>query len=343
MRREQRNPPNRFEERRLELLEPAPEVQLEITEVEARQVLSDNRSPDIPFRYSLNPYQGCYHGCVYCYARPSHQYLGLGAGTDFERRLQVKMNAPALLARRFESRAWTGEVIVFSGNTDCYQPLEARYELTRACLRLCLAYRNPVQIITKGGVIMRDVELLAELSRRASVQVWVSLPFGEPGTSRAMEPYAAPPARRLEVIEALASADVPVGVAIAPVIPGLNDAEVAPLLERAAARGAGRAFMTLLRLPGEVEHVFTEQLREAFPMRVDRVMAALSEMRDGKLGGSPFGERMQGRGARWQIIEQVFQKTCARLGMHAGEGPVPSAQAPGFRRPRPQLGLFDQD
>lgn len=339
MRRKVHNPPNPWHRERVELDVEAPQAELHVTEVDAKAILSRNDSPDLSFDFSLNPYQGCYHGCSYCYARPSHQYLGYGAGTDFERKLLVKRNAPELLRAAFMRRSWRGDSVLFSGNTDCYQPLEATFELTRACLRVCQEFRNPIALISKGRVLRRDVPLLGELARQTSVRVWISIPFVQEKLQRAFEPFAATPGHRLETLRQLAEGGVPVGIAVAPIIPGLNDSDVIPLLEQAAARGADAAFMTPVRLPAEVKDVFQHRLAEVAPGRVDKVMNAIRAMRQGQLNEPCFGARFGGHGARHAMIRQTFETTCRRLGLHVGEDRVPSDLST-FRRPTRQLGLF---
>jgi DNA repair photolyase len=237
MRRAVSNPRNPWHEAHVEYLVPPPEVELDVREIESKSILNRNDSPDLPFSYSLNPYQGCYHGCAYCYARPTHQYLGLGAGTDFERTLMVKTNAPELLRKAFASRSWTGECVVLSGNTDCYQPLEARYELTRRCLQVCLEHRNPVAIISKGGVLQRDVGLLSELAQVTSVTVYHSIAFNDDAVRKLIEPFAAPIEKRFETMRQLSDAGITTGIAVAPLILGLNDSDAA----RARQAGRGRA------------------------------------------------------------------------------------------------------
>ncbi len=340
MRRSESNPPNPWLKERVEWDECAPDARLEVTEIEARTILSKNDSPDLPFTYSLNPYQGCYHGCVYCYARPSHQYLQLGAGTDFERKIMVKTNAAEKLREIFLKPSWSGESILFSGNTDCYQPLEASYQLTRRCLELCLEFRNPVAMITKGGVLGRDVPLLAALAEQASTTVFLTIPFHEEQVRRAMEPFAAPIDKRFELMKRLSDAGVATGIAIAPVIVGLNDPDVPGLLERARAAGAQSAFMTLLRLPGEVKDVFFERLAQSFPDRLGKVRNALAELRNGKLYDARFGQRMKGEGVRWRLIEQMFETQCTRLGLNVRERAKIASVESTFRRPTRQLPLF---
>src|SRR5262245_57169749 len=221
------NPPNRFAAAELEYLDGEdPGAHVELYEDSTRNILSHNDSPDIGFRWSVNPYRGCQHACAYCYARPTHQYLGLGAGTDFERRIVVKTNVAELLARELARPSWGGEPITFSGVTDPYQPLEARYGLTRRCLEVALARRNPVAIITKGALVRRDTELLAELARRADARVFLSIPFADAATARALEPGAPTPDERFAILGELSAAGVPTGLALAPLVPRVNDADV---------------------------------------------------------------------------------------------------------------------
>jgi DNA repair photolyase len=340
MRRPTSNPRNPWHEAHVEWLGPQPEVELEVTEIEARSILSKNDSPDISFRYSLNPYQGCYHGCAYCYARPSHQYLGLGAGTDFERKLMVKVNAPELLQEAFARPSWNGESIVFSGNTDCYQPLEASYRLTQRCLELCLLHKNPVAIITKGGVIQRDLDLIAELAKVTSVHVFLTIPFLDEQVRRVMEPFASPIERRFETLRMLSERGVTCGISLAPLIPGLNDSDVPELLARARAAGAQHAFITLLRLAGEVKDVFFERAAAGLhPERVEKIAHALREMRGGELYDPRFGRRMTGVGQRWAMVEQLFETQCKRLGLNRERVGEHESVAT-FVRPKKQLSLW---
>jgi DNA repair photolyase len=335
------NPPNPWSSTHVEWLEAPPSAALSIYEEEARSVLSENDSPDIPFHYSLNPYRGCLHACAYCYARPSHQYLGFGAGTDFDRKIVVKKNAPEVLRAELVRPSWKGELVMFSGNTDCYQPLEASYGLTRRCLEVCLEFLNPVAVVTKSALVRRDVALLAELAQRARAEVNMSIAFANDEAARKMEPYASRPSNRFEVLRCLADAGVPTGILVAPIIPGLNDTDVPELLERAKEAGARRASMTLLRLPAEVLPVFDQRLEEAFPERAQKVRNAILEVRGGQMNRSAFGERFQGRGPRWAAIEQLFSIHCRRLGLNEGVGPNEVQQATTFRRPKKQGMLFD--
>lgn len=285
-------------------------------EEEAKTILAENDSPDIPFRWSLNPYRGCFHACSYCYARPSHQYLGFGAGTDFEHRIVVKTNAPELLSHELARRPRRDEIVALSGNTDCYQPLEASYSLTRRCLEVFLEHRQPVRVITKGALVRRDVDVLSKLARHELVHVSLSIPFLEDDVGRKMEPGASAPHKRFETLKALSNAGIPTGVSISPLIPGLNDTQMPKIVERAAACGAQSAFMTLLRLPAEVLPVFQERLREAFPERVKKIESAIREMRGGKMYDAQWSKRMEGEGERWKTIEQLFELACRRHGLN---------------------------
>jgi DNA repair photolyase len=309
------NPKNRFEASEIAWEDgEAPLANLHIHEERAKSILSENRSPDLPFRYSINPYRGCQHACAYCYARPSHQYWGFGAGTDFEREIIVKVNAPELLQQALSRSSWGGHSITFSGNTDCYQPLEGRYGLTRDLLAICLAHQNPVSIITKSTLITRDLALLRELASRTALRVFVSIPFADDAMGRAIEPGAPLAHRRFETLRALSDAGIQTGVALAPIIPGLNDAQIGEVLRRAKAAGASHAFHTLLRLPAEVKPVFMARLQEAFPAAAQKVEHSLLDARGGRLYDPRFGARMRGQGPRWDVIDQLFAIEVKRLG-----------------------------
>jgi DNA repair photolyase len=335
------NPPLRFRAEQLEVGEgdePPGLAALEPILERAKSILAENDSPDVGFRWSINPYRGCYHACAYCYARPTHAYLGLGSGTDFDRKIVVKVNAPELLEEAFAKPSWKGELIAFSGNTDCYQPLEAKHQLTRRLLEVCAAHKNPVGVITKSAMVTRDLDVLTRLSREAHCRVTISAAFRDDDTARSIEPGASSIEKRFEAMRALADAGIEVGISLAPVIPGLNDDHLPELLERAKACGASYAFIVLLRLPLEVLPVFTERLREAQPLRAQKVENAILEMRLGKMNESAPGARMRGHGARWQAIEQLFRLHVKRLGMNQGEA---MAERPTtFERPKRQLALF---
>ncbi len=303
----------------------------------SKSALARNTSPDVPFTYSLNPYRGCEHGCIYCYARPSHEYLGFSAGIDFESKIVVKHEAPALLASTLERRSWQPQVVALSGNTDPYQPAERKLEITRRCLEIFLEYRNPVSVITKSRLVVRDIDLLAELAASNLVRVTVSVTTLRPELARVMEPRAAAPEARLAAIESIANAGVPVGVNVAPVIPGLTDEEMPLIMKRARDAGATRANYILMRLPGPVKPLFLEWLHREFPARAGRVISRLREVRGDSLTDPRFGKRHRGEGEYARLLDGLFRVTARRLGM--GEMPVLSIEH--FRRRRErQMGLF---
>lgn len=334
------NPPNPWLSSEVEWLEPRP-ARLEVYEDASREILSRNDSPDVGFTWSVNPYRGCLHACAYCYARPYHEYLGFGAGTDFDTRVVVKPRAPELLRAAFERRSWRGEVVAFAGGTDAWQPLEAGWRLTRGCLEACAEYRNPVTVVSKAALLERDVDLLLRLRREAACSVSVSLPYLDERVARALEPLAPAPARRLRTIAALAAAGLEPTVLVAPVIPGLDD-ELPRVLEAARDAGARTAGWQLLRLPGPVREVFSARLREALPERADRILHLVRQSRQGELDDARFGRRFRGEGPYAEAIAAVFRLTCARLGLAVAR-PSDQAGTPGtFRRPggRGQLALF---
>jgi DNA repair photolyase len=337
------NPPNPWVSAHVEWLEEAPPVVLEVYEEQARSILSENDSPDLPFRFSVNPYRGCQHACAYCYARPTHQYMGFGAGTDFDSKIVVKRNAAEVLRRELAGRrcAERREWIAFSGVTDCYQPLEASYELTRACLEACDAFAHPVGIVTKSALVRRDIELLQRMAQRGGVHVTLSIPFADADDARAMEPWASAPATRFETLRALSQAGISTGVALAPLIPGLNDSAVPEILSRAKEHGARRAFMLLLRLPLEVRPVFEERVRASFPLRADKILNTLREMHAGRLNVSEFGERMRGTGPRYEALAQLFRVQCRRLGLEFEHGESAGPVGTIAPRARPRQARFD--
>ena len=324
------NPPNPFESTHRELLEPPSHVELEVFEDATREILSRNESPDLPFRWSLNPYRGCFHACAYCYARPTHEYWGFGAGTDFDSKIIVKRNAALLLQDVFLNASWQGELIVFSGNTDCYQPLEATYGLTRACLEVCAEFRNPVGIITKAALIMRDIEVLRTLHEEAWVQVYFSIPFADNETARKVEPQAPSITKRFEAMRVLSEAGIPTAISIAPIIPGLNEDDIPELLTRARQAGATDATFVLLRLSGNVAPVFLERMAAAFPDRIKKIMNRIRDVRGGKLSEGDFFKRHQGAGTYWQMVEQLIEVGRRKAGFPEDqERPIPNT----FRRP----------
>ncbi|HMI87888.1 MAG TPA: PA0069 family radical SAM protein [Polyangiaceae bacterium] len=336
------NPRNPWSTTEVEYLGEPPTVGLQVFEDHTKEILSTNDSPDVGFRYSINPYRGCQHACAYCYARPTHEYLSFGSGTDFDRKIVVKPHAPELLRKAFARRSWQGELIVFSGNTDCYQPLEASYRLTRACLEVCLEHQNPVAIITKAPLIERDIDVLLRLNERASVAVCVSIPFWNEVNARAIEPYVATPQRRMTTVKRLVQAGLRVNVNVAPIIPGLNDEDMGAVLEAAKDAGASSASMIVVRLPGSVKEVFEERVRAALPLRADRILARTREVRAGKLNDPRFGTRKTGEGHYADTIAQLFDRTARRLGLVRDSATAPEPPTT-FRRPgqRKQLDLFE--
>lgn len=334
-------PLNPFHDRYVEWEVPPDPARLVLIDDHARSILSENDSPDIGFRWSVNPYRGCTHACAYCYARRTHEYLDDNAGTDFERRIYVKREAAALLQAAFDRPSWVGEAVNFSGATDCYQPVERKLEITRACLAVCARYRNPISVITRSPLVLRDLDLLVELASVQAAWVVISMPIVDPEVQRKLEPGAPPPAARLRAIRALAEAGVPVGVSLGPIVPGVNDHTLPGALQAAAEAGATWAWSGLVRLPGSVREVFEARLREALPLRAEAVLARLARQREGQRAPTAFGERMRGRGEEWEVTRALFAGACRRLGM--GDTPVSPSPSP-FRRPGRgvQLGLFER-
>jgi DNA repair photolyase len=337
------NPPIRFRDVTVtyEDGDGPPPAQITLLEDQSRSILSHNDSPDLDFRWSANPYRGCLHACAYCYARPTHEYLDLGAGSDFDTKIVIKPKAAELLREVFDKPSWKGELIMFSGVTDCYQAVERDLQLTRRMLEVCLEYRNPVAIITKSALVERDVELIAELAREAGAHLSVSLTWIDAALARAIEPWAPAPQRRLKVIETFAKAGVPVGVMCAPVIPGLNDDQLVRVLEAAREAGATSAGWALLRLPGAVKQVFEERLRAALPLAADKVLHRVRETRGGeKLYDPRFHLRGRGQGVYAETIAAMFETACKRLGF--SDRNDERAFESRFRRPAKggQLSLF---
>jgi DNA repair photolyase len=338
--------PNRFETL---ALEPDPETGFEeegapgprtrYLRDPSRSILSRNQSPDVGFDLSLNPYRGCEHGCSYCYARPSHEYLGLSSGLEFETLILVKRNAPELLRRALASPRWWPEVIAMSGVTDPYQPVERKLEITRGCLEVLAELRNPVAVTTKGRLVECDVDVLGELAERNAVSVTLSVTALGGSLARRMEPRAPQPGARLAAVKTLAAARIPVGVNVAPVIPGINDHEIPRILDAAAAAGAGWAGYLILRLPYGVKEIVERWLEDHFPERKAKVLSRIRQVRDGKLNDPRFRHRMRGEGPFAEQIRTLFEASRRRSGL-ASRGPELSTGA--FRRPRrAQLDLFE--
>ena len=307
----------------------------------SRSVISRNSSPDLGFSVSLNPYRGCEHGCSYCYARPTHEYLGFSAGLDFESRIMVKPDAPELLRRALAERAWKPRTLALSGVTDPYQPVERRLNITRACLRVLLECRHPVSIVTKNHLVVRDIDILSRMAEHGTVMVTLSITTLRNDLRRVMEPRTSIPARRLGAVRALADAGVPVGVNVAPLIPGLNDHELPQILGAAREAGASHAGMMLLRLPFGVRELFTEWLGQHFPGRRDKVLGRLREVHGGKLYDSRFGRRGRGRGPFAEHLWNLFRVSCRKLELNRRSYDLATD---GFRRPERggQMRLFSQ-
>jgi len=296
------NPPNPWRTHEVEYLDGIEERPLEVFEDATRSILSRNDPARVGFEFGLNPYRGCQHACAYCEARRRHELLGFGAGTDFDRKIVVKPRAPELLRAAFESRSWQGDVIVLSGATDCYQPLEASYRLTRRCLEVCAEYKNPVAIVTKGALIERDIDVLLRLHEVARVTLSISIPLWNPEHARALEPMVPSPQRRIRVIEKLAAAGLDVGVSVAPLIAGLSESGLRDLLAAAHAAGARRAVASSLRLPAPVDVVFEERVRATLPLQAARVLAHVAE---NEHAADPYAA----------MLAATFVATCRRIGL----------------------------
>ena len=304
----------------------------------SRSVLAHNDSPDLRFRTSLNPYRGCEHACVYCYARPTHEYLGLSAGLDFETHILVKEDAPELLHKALAARRWEPQVVAVGANTDPYQPIERRLALTRRCLEVFAEFRNPAAIITKSALVTRDLDVLVDLARDGAVGVRVSITSLDDRIRRAMEPRASSPRRRLEAVRALADAGVPVGVMLAPIVPGLTDHEIPAIVEAAADAGATRIDPIVLRLPHGVKDLFAAWLERHFPERKQKVLNRVRSLRGGRLNDPRFHARMRGEGLFAQQIQDWVALAKRRAGFRDHETALSTAA---FRRPPdPQLSLF---
>lgn len=335
------NPPNPWLTHSVEWIGEPPAAKIEVfEETETRSIISSNDSPDVAFDHSINCYRGCPHGCTYCFSRPTHEYLGYGAGTDFERKIIAKVRAPELLRKELMKPSWKGDEIIFSFTSDPYIPLEANYKLTRSCLEVCAEFRNPVGIVTKSALIRRDLDVLQRLNEQASVGVYFTIPFADYATARAVEPFAPSPNARFAAMKTLAEAGIQVGIGIAPTIPGLTT-DIPGLLQRAKDCGATKAFLNMLRLPGSVAPYFEQRLREKLPTKADRVLNRIRDARGGKLNSSVFGERMRGKGQYWDAQQKLFEVYAKRLGFNEHScGSDHHTRANTFRRPTAQGALF---
>jgi DNA repair photolyase len=329
------NPPNRFERLHLEPdpdcpPEERPHPRTEFFHDATESILTKNDSPDVGFTYGINSYRGCEHGCAYCFARPYHEYLGWSSGLDFETKIMVKLRAPELLRQELSAKRWQPQPIAMSGATDCYQPAERQFKLTRACLQVCAELRHPIFIITKNALVTRDIDVLAELARYHCVAVHVSVTTLDTDLAGTMEPRASRPTARLNAIRELAAAGVPVGVLVAPVIPGLTDHEMPAILAAATAAGARRAGYVLLRLPFAVKDVFTQWLDDHVPTKKARILDRMRTLSGGKLYSSDWGKRMKGEGIFAEQMKTMFEVTTRRVGLNQEEVALSTAH---FRRP----------
>ncbi|MBI4659545.1 MAG: PA0069 family radical SAM protein [Verrucomicrobia bacterium] len=339
------NPANRFEEIHLEPSDDwNPKEDLppltRLFRDHTKTVLTYNESPDLGFDVSLNPYRGCEHGCIYCYARPYHEYLGFSAGLDFETKIMVKEDAPELLRQELSSAKWKPKVVAMSGVTDCYQPIERKLKVTRRCLEVLAEFRNPVCIVTKNFLVTRDLDLLRELARHQAAAVYVSVTTLDPALTPIMEPRSSLPALRLDAIRTLRNAGVPVGVMVAPVIPALTDHEMPAILAAAVRAGAQYAGYIVLRLPYGVASLFEAWLGQHFPDQKEKVLNRIRSLRRGKFNDSKFGTRMTGEGIFAAQIEKIFDVACRKAGIVNRHVPI-SASA--FRVPGgAQLTFFEE-
>jgi DNA repair photolyase len=318
------NPPNRFEQlyydpndlgaNREEWEEEAPGPQTQFLREQSKSVIAHNNSPDIGFASSINPYRGCEHGCVYCYARPTHEYLGFRSGLDFETKIVVKENAPQLLRKELAARSWKPQVVSVSGVTDCYQPIERKLELTRRCLQVLLDFRNPAGIITKNHLITRDIDVLREMASLNLVSVCISVTSLDTDLARRMEPRASAPQRRLAAVEKLALAGVPVGVLVCPIIPGLTDTEMPAILQAARDAGAQFAGYNIIALPWSNKELFDSWLLANYPEKYAKVMSKIRQIRGGKLYDADFGQRMTGQGILAEQIGTLFKLAKRKAG-----------------------------
>jgi DNA repair photolyase len=310
--------------------EPVPRLDTQVTVEKTRTILARNDSPDIPFDRSINPYKGCEHGCIYCFARPTHAYLGLSPGLDFESKLVAKPDAAAALRAELARPSYRCDVIALGANTDPYQPIERQWRITRAVLEVLREARHPVSIVTKSGMVLRDIDILSEMAGQGLASVFVSITTLDRALARRMEPRAATPERRLEAVRALSAAGVPVGVLVSPVIPALNDGDIERVLAAAADAGARAAHYILVRLPLEIADLFSEWLDTHYPDRAERIRNLIRDTRGGKLYDARFGVRMRGEGVYAELIARRFQVAAQRLGLDRG---MPALDCSQFQRP----------
>jgi DNA repair photolyase len=337
------NPANRFETLHVELdpLEPAeaeerPAVRTQFLRDATKTIIAKNNSPDVCFERSVNPYRGCEHGCAYCFARPTHEYLGFSAGLDFETRIMVKEDAPELLEAELSSPKWKPQIVVMSGVTDCYQPIERKLRITRRCLEVFAKFRNPVSLLTKNSLVTRDIDVLAELASHNATAVNISITSLDRKLQQILEPRTSPPQARLDAVAKLRAAGIPTGVMVAPIIPGVNDHEVPAILAACGKAGAQSAAYVVLRLPWAVAPVFERWVDEHFPDRKEKILGRVRDMRGGRNYDSRWGIRQTGEGIFAQQIETMFNVAKRRAGIGDGRGELSTAA---FRRPTDQMTL----
>src|SRR5712692_73242 len=315
-----------------------------VTEERARSIISRNDSPDIGFEQSINPYRGCEHGCIYCYARPSHAYLELSPGLDFETKLFAKTNAAELLREELSRPGYKPSPIALGANTDCYQPIERKYRITRGILEVLAEFEHPVTLVTKSALIERDLDILAPMAQKNLVKVFVSIGSLDRALARKLEPRAASPQRRLDVLKALSNNKIPCGVMVAALIPALNDKTMEQVLEAASAAGAAEAAYVILRLPNELKTLFKEWLAAHYPERAEHVISIVRQMRGGRENDPDFGTRMSGTGKFAELVEKRFEIACRRFGLndHGPGRESPGLDCSRFRPPAAggQMALF---
>lgn len=317
------NTKNRFEELYIDYNDENIEQDDEVKKTETRfyndfskSILAKNESPDLGFDYSINPYRGCEHGCIYCYARPTHEYLGFSAGLDFESKIMVKRDAPELLEKAFLKKSWKPQPIMLSGNTDCYQPVERKLRITREILKVCLKFRNPASIITKNALIQRDLDILKQLAELNLVSVTISITSLSRELSRKLEPRTSVPSKRFETVKLFSDNNIPVGVNLAPIIPGLNDEEIPALIKASSEAGALWAGRTILRLPWAVKELFLEWLHRNLPEKESKILNRIKDTRGGKLSNHDFGTRLAGEGEIASAIHKLFKMNCKKYDLN---------------------------
>ena len=294
----------------------SPQITTEYYKDTSRSIITTNDSPDVPFEASLNVYRGCEHGCVYCFARPTHEYLGLSSGLDFESRIFVKEDAPLLLRKELAKKSWKPQILVVSSVTDCYQPIERKLGVTRRCLEVLLDFRNPVSMITKNRLITRDIDLFKQMNEYHGIAVNISITTLDADLARVMEPRASSPAHRLAAVEELSRAGIPVNVLVAPVVPGLTDHEMPSIIKRARQAGARSAGYVVLRLPYAVKDLFVQWLEDYFPDRKNKILNRIRSLRGGKLYDPTWGKRMRGEGIFADEIRRLFEISIRKAGMN---------------------------